>query len=427
MPNAAKCQEKMWYEKMMLPLQLTTLGDAFRLNGYRTGYHGKWHLGDEEGRGSPLEHGFEISIGATHKGAVQTHFYPYVDNKKINKTQPAPPMSERANGTYIADHLTDETISTIKKFKNDPFFVVMSHYAVHTPIEAPKKLVWPYRKKRARLKKLDRFVRDHGAKYRTSQDNANYGGMITAVDNSVGRIMSSLVEMGLDRNTTIVFTSDNGGLASFPRSTKRYKMTIENTSTTNRPYRHGKTWLYEGGVRVPLIVRVPDGDADAAAGKESGFQTIGTDVYPTLLDLAGLSLRPGDHMDGISIAPAVKTPTDGVARGSPLFWHFVLEKEKKRKLRGQKQCSAVVDGGWKLLDFFSEGKDGTRELYNIEKDPFEIDDVSDQYPEVKERLFATLEDWRNNWADEDFYRKEMDKEKKGICKEPWSIGKRLAE
>eukprot|EP00588_Corethron_pennatum_P035120 CAMPEP_0194348476 /NCGR_PEP_ID=MMETSP0171-20130528/106555_1 /TAXON_ID=218684 /ORGANISM="Corethron pennatum, Strain L29A3" /LENGTH=738 /DNA_ID=CAMNT_0039115821 /DNA_START=242 /DNA_END=2458 /DNA_ORIENTATION=+ len=529
MPNAFKCQKKMGDYKMRLPLERTSMGGAFKLNGYRTGYHGKWHFGDASGRGSPLDHGFEVSIGATHKGSVQSHFAPYTNPDHI-KQVPPPPMSEpRPDGTYMADHLTDETIGTIKKFKNDPFLVVLAHYAVHTPIEAPEDLVDPYEKKRNLLDETDQFTHDHNAVYRTSQDHATYGGMMTAVDNSVGRVMQALKDMGLDQNTTVVFTSDNGGLASsikeknmpdipttnhpyrhgktwlyeggvrvplivhapdrkrveggesaflttgtdvYPTlldlaglplrpkdhvdgisfaeavTTKRdgsvrkkplfwhFGILDQNTTvvftsdnggqashatpsnvaaipTSNAPYRHGKTWLYEGGVRVPLIVHDPDAPV-STRGRESDFVTVGTDMYPTLLDLAGLPLRPKDHVDGISTTDAIFAPTVGNAtaiRDSPLFWHFSYNKPEHTKgkggglslNKGQVQCSAVMDGKWKLIDFWDEGKDGRKELYNVHTDPYETKNLAQTHPEVRKRLFQKLRFWRHNWVKESDY------------------------
>jgi len=408
MPNAFKCFQKRGYRKMRLPLQATSMGDAFKVNGYRTGYHGKWHFGDAQGLGSPNDQGFDVSIGATHKGAVQTHFYPYVNSEHVSKQNAPPPMSWRPDGTYMADHLTDETIGTIQKFKDDPFFVVLAHYAVHGPIEAPKDLVQPYNKKHKALKETDQFTRDHGAIYRTTQDNPVYGGMMTAVDNSVGRIMQALKEMGLDQNTTVVFTSDNGGQASHATPSN-----VAAIPTSNAPYRHGKTWLYEGGVRVPLIVHDPDAPV-STRGRESDFVTVGTDMYPTLLDLAGLPLRPKDHVDGISTTDAIFAPTVGNAtaiRDSPLFWHFSYNKPEHTKgkggglslNKGQVQCSAVMDGKWKLIDFWDEGKDGRKELYNVHTDPYETKNLAQTHPEVRKRLFQKLRFWRHNWVKESDY------------------------
>jgi len=409
MPNVFECQKKMGYRQMRLPLQVTSMGDAFKLNGYRTGYHGKWHFGNAEGRGSPRDHGFEISIGASNLGAVQSHFYPYT-NPNAHKQNPPPPMPERSDGTYMADQLTDEAIGTIKTFKNDPFLVVLAHYAMHAPIEAPEDLVGPYTKKRRLLNATDQFTHDHGAVYRTSQDHAGYGGMMTAVDNSVGRVMRALKDMGLDKNTTVVFTSDNGGLAS-----SRKENRVPGIPTTNKPYRHGKTWLYEGGVRVPLIVHAPD--RKPVEGGESAFLTTGTDVYPTLLDLAGLPLRPDDHVDGISFAEAVTKKMDGAVRGSPLFWHFAVAPDQKLG-RGQPACSAVLEGRWKLIDFYTEGKGGRRELYDIQNDPYEKNNVSKENPEIKKRMFMKIKAWRRTWADEKFYEEEMKKGDDGICVAP---------
>lgn len=136
---------------MRLPLQHTSMGGAFKANGYRTGYHGKWHFGNAEGLGSSLDHGFDVSIGASHLGAVQSHFYPYT-NPNTYKQNPPPPIPERPDGTYMADQLTDETIGTIWKFKNDLFLVVLAHYAVHGPLGALEDLVGPYAEKRKLLR-----------------------------------------------------------------------------------------------------------------------------------------------------------------------------------------------------------------------------------------------------------------------------------
>mmetsp|Transcript_39937 Transcript_39937/g.93743 ORF Transcript_39937/g.93743 Transcript_39937/m.93743 type:complete len:534 (-) Transcript_39937:183-1784(-) len=389
--KALQCFRKTDVRKYMLPLQVTSLGEAFREEGYRTAYLGKWHLGKDVSNGTPLYHGFDISIGANELGAPASYFYPYTNaNHHKDKTVP-PDMSDRKIGTYLTDHLTDETIGVLEKLKNDPFFIVLSHYAVHEPLEAPERLSKVFDLKRSKLDETDAYVHDRGAVYKTAQDNPLYAGMLSSVDESLGRLRRALDARNLTDATTIVLTSDNGGLAS-----RAQPVGLKWIPTSNAPYRHGKTWLYEGGIRVPLIVHAPD---KRIRVKTPRFRSTGTDIYPTLLELAGLPLRPKDHVDGTSVVPAMLRPAENYTRKDPIFWHYAYG-ENDNGGRGDLPSSAVIDGDWKLIDFFETEE---KELYNIKDDPYETNNVLKEFPAIKQSMMSKLRHWRMRWTKDSDY------------------------
>mmetsp|Transcript_16526 Transcript_16526/g.37133 ORF Transcript_16526/g.37133 Transcript_16526/m.37133 type:complete len:237 (-) Transcript_16526:324-1034(-) len=212
--------------------------------------------------------------------------------------------------------------------------------------------------------------------------------MLASVDDSLGRLRRTLAEKNLTNSTSLIFTSDNGGLASNDK-----RSGLARIPTSNAPYRHGKTWLYEGGVRVPLIVHAPH---HGGQGTVSEARSVGTDLYPTLLGLAGLPLRPKDHRDGVSLLPEIVGRK--MDRSDPIFWHYTYG-EYDDAGRGDPRSGAVLDGDWKLIDFFDEGK----ELYNLKEDPYETRNVAKEFPDVKARLMEKLRHWRRHWTKEKKY------------------------
>lgn len=357
-----------------LPLREVTFGEAFKSAGYRTAYLGKWHLGKDGG--APEDQGFEISIGAGHIGAPQSYFAPYLSKKGAHGVAGAPPnMEPGANGTYLTDKLTDEAIGCLDRFKSDPFLLVLSHYAVHTPLEAPEAETASYRKKASALPALkNAFVDDKTGSCKQRQDHPVYAAMIAAVDRSVSRIRQAISQRKLADNTIIILTSDHGGLSSRGLSSKR------EVATSNLPLRHGKGWLYEGGIRVPLLIHVP-----GKAARVAYSITTGTDLYPSMLELAGLPLMPKQHLDGISVVPALDTEMP--YRG-PIFWHSPLGRPSST---GDTNASALRQGRWKLIDWYDED---VVELFDLHEDAGEQKNLAQADPERSAALLRKLRNWR---------------------------------
>lgn len=357
-----------------LPLRELSFGEPFQEASYRTAYLGKWHLGKDGG--GPGDQGFEISIGAGHIGAPQSYFAPYLSEKGAHGDAGAPPnMEPGAKGSYLTDRLTDEAIACLDGFQKDPFLLVLSHYAVHTPLQAPATETASYRKKAESLPPLkDAFIADRTGSCKQRQDHPVYAAMIAAVDRSVGRVRKALKARELAKNTVVILTSDHGGLSSRGLSSKR------ELATSNLPFRHGKGWLYEGGIRVPLLIHVP-----GKAPKVAHSITTGTDIYPTMLELAGLPLRPEQHLDGISVLPALDAHMD--YRG-PIYWHSPLARPDST---GDTNATALRQGRWKLLEWYDEGR---VELYDLHNDPGEQKNLADPDPERTAALLRKLQTWR---------------------------------
>src|SRR6185437_1295032 len=252
-----------------LPLEEITIAQALKEAGYKTGHFGKWHLG---GKGFfPHDHGFDVDF-ANGNGAGQppSYFYPYA-----NKDKPSI-ITDGNPGEYLTDRLTDEAIKFIEANKAGPFFLYLPHYAVHTPLQAKPEMVAKYEKKKQSLHIGEEFATQENTKTRVVQGNVVYAGMMESLDQSVGRIMQTLDRLGLADNTILLFTSDNGGLSQHGAA-----------STANLPLRAGKGWLYEGGIREPLIIRFP---GIIKSGSTCESPVISNDFFPTLLAIAGVGV-----------------------------------------------------------------------------------------------------------------------------------------
>ncbi len=375
------------YERQ-LPLSELTLGEAFQEAGYATGYIGKWHLGDREFL--PDAQGFATTVAVNGAGQPATYFYPY------HRDQPSiwdvPDLEDGVEGEYLTDRLTDEALQFIDDHRDDPFFLVLAHYAVHTPLESREEAAEYYRRKAAELPPFEgpaSVPEGERAFTKVRQDHAVYGGMIESVDLSVGEIMARLAELSLAENTIVVFTSDNGGLS-----------TLENRQTgaptSNLPLRAGKGWLYEGGIRMPLIIWRSAGRSGGREADQTAGQTVGTsqlvvdqpaismDLYPTLLALAGLDVLPSQHLDGVNLARLLDEHAEPAE--SQLFWHFPHYHGS-----GNVPSSAIRVGDWKLIEWLETGR---VELYDLGGDQGEMTDLAQAMPDRADEMRRKLSDWR---------------------------------
>jgi arylsulfatase A-like enzyme len=374
--------------KHALPLSAVTFGEALQEAGYETGYIGKWHLG--KAGGEPLHQGFGTSIMAGASGAPPSYFWPYEKRLGTDDGKGFEPYTGGEEGEYLTDRLTEEALRFIEDKKGKPFLLVLAHYAVHTPIQAPEELSDKYRQK-IRDKgipeggpKSDRDVAvDNTGQYKTIQNNAVYAGMVESVDTNLGRIVDRLEELGLSENTVLILSSDHGGLSSRGLESNR------ELATSNLPYRHGKGWLYDGGLRVPLIVKWP---GKVEPGSVSSVQVTGTDHYPTLLDLAGVPLRPEQHRDGRSYRAAMQGET---YQRDPMFFHSALGRPAQT---GDTRSSAVIDGDWKLIQWYSLEDESIErtELFNLENDPYEREDLHAREAGKTKELETILNHWKQS-------------------------------
>lgn len=353
-----------------LPHTEISLATTLREAGYQTWHVGKWHLGDSAFY--PQTHGFDINIGGNHHGhPANGYFAPWgLEN-----------MPEEGQGRYLTDALTEHALRLIQRRERRPFFLHLSHYAVHTPIQAPADLVRKYEEK-ARALGLDRQkALVEGEKFgcahkmnehirrRVVQSDPAYAAMIENLDWNIGRVLDCLRAEGIERETLVVFTADNGGLSS-----------AEGSPTCNLPLREGKGWSYEGGTRVCQIIRWP---GVVAPGGRCAEAVTSTDFYPTLLEAAGLPLMPQQHRDGVSLSPLLRGET-GLARDA-IFWHYPHYSNQ-----GGRPAASLVSGRWKLLRHF---EDGVHELFDLHEDPGELRDVAAANPPVVRRLAGLLADW----------------------------------
>lgn len=330
-----------------LALEEVTIGEAMREAGYGTFYAGKWHLGGKAF--GPDRQGFEV------------YFDPHEDPSKGSPKRLEKGAEGRPHDTV---GITREAVAFLEEnVATRPVFMVLSYYDVHTPIVADDKHLAKYEAKVAALGEGGGAIVEHDGLSRGRQDNAAFASMVSAVDDSVGAVLAKLEGLGVSDETVVVFTSDNGGLC-----TKKTP-----GPTCNLPLRAGKGWLYEGGVRVPLIVRAPGKPAGV-----SGRLGVTMDLFPTLLGLAGLGLRPGQHVDGIDLF--------GEEEREAVFWHYPHYHGSMWRPGG-----AMRSGKWKLVEFFETG---AVELYDLEADPGERNDLVNREKQVAEEMWLKLKDWQ---------------------------------
>jgi arylsulfatase A-like enzyme len=341
-----------------LPHEDITLAEAMKEAGYRTFFAGKWHLG---GEGSfPEDHGFDINKGGHHRGSPPGGFFSPYKNPKLKDGPP---------GESLTLRLASETVDFIEANKDERFFAYLSFYAVHAPIQTTDELRNKYiLKAKERGLARSRFLFDRTMPVRQVQDNPVYAGMMETVDQAVGMVMQKLEELGLAENTAIVFTGDNGGVSSG-----------DAYATSNLPFRGGKGRQWEGGIREPYYIKAPGVTRTKSV---SDTPVTGTDFYPTILELAGIPLKPKQHIDGVSLLPLLKGKS---LAERDLYWHYPHYGNQ-----GGEPCAIIRSSNWKLIHYF---EDGRNELYDIRADIGEQTDQLKSNPQTAQELMARLDNW----------------------------------
>ncbi len=353
------------------PAGFTMLPEILRGNGYHTGIIGKLHLSGHKANGAPVErkpadYGFEEALMVEETSIGNgSYFYPWHHLRSVTGEK----------NEFLVDRMNREAVGFIERNAHRPFFLFLSHYAVHNMLHGRPELVDHFRGKpgcghSAPSKgnpENDPYAK-WPADYMAKPCNPHLAAQLKVIDEGVGMIVGKLKELGIDKNTLVIFTSDNGGPVSV---------------TVNGPLRGGKGSLYEGGTREPLIIYQP---GRICGGRISELPTTNCDFYPTLCQLTGTPLPEEADLDGVSIAGEL-LGTGECSRGHPLFWYYRLQGRKT----GGRWSSSVRAGDWKLIEFHDNG---TRELYNLREDPGETRNRAEAFPEIADRLARQLADWR---------------------------------
>ena len=327
-----------------------TIAESMKKAGYATAIFGKWHLGDDAEH-HPSVQGFDEAIVSMGK-----HF-----------DFPTKPKVDYPKGTYLADFLTDKAADFVRRKRNEPFFLCVTHFGVHSPYQAKKDLIEHFRPKKP--------ADGHG--------DPTYAAMIASVDQSVGRLLALLDELKLADDTLVIFSSDNGGVGGYEREGIR-----GGGVTDNAPLKGGKGMLYEGGVRVPYIFHWK---GKIAPGRVCDRPINSVDLYPTLLELAGAQ-PPGDYpLDGTSYLRLLTADAQAAPQRGPLFWHFPGYLGAGANTWRTTPAGSIRWGDWKLLEFF---EDGRLELYNLKDDLGEKNNLAKAQPDRVRELHDRLQAWR---------------------------------
>lgn len=342
--------------KSHLDHDTATLPELLRVAGYKTFFAGKWHLG---GEGSlPTDHGFDINIGGGQAGSPKGRFFaPFTLSH----------LEHEEDGQSLTRRLGQEAADFIGQHSEGPFFVYLSFYAVHSPIQTTKPLWDKYRQQVTEVKR-ERFTMDRTLPVRQVQDNPIYAGMIETMDDAVGLVLNAIHNAGHADNTVICFTSDNGGVSSG-----------DAYSTSNLPYRGGKGRQWEGGIREPFYIKAP---GVTQPGSDCEAPVLGTDFFPTLLELAGVNCPAEQPLDGVSLMPLLRG--ESIA-ARDLYWHYPHYGNQ-----GGEPSSIIRSGDWKLIHYWEDGRD---ELYHLDADIIEQNDLMKQRPDVATSLRAKLDAW----------------------------------
>lgn len=391
-----------------LPYEEITIAEVLKEQGYCNAIFGKWHLGEDPS--GPDSHGFDLHIPSNwNKGWPNSgYYYPF----KLDGI-------EDTEGDYLTDRLTDEALKFIESNKNRPFFLYLSHFAVHDPIQGRPDLVEKYRRKLKEMTKEDspEFILEGNpdtlgpinqeeaqkllqkkeyqgfsqlpnrmVKIKQHQDNVQFAGMVESIDESFGRVLSKLEELGLNDKTIVIFFSDNGGMAAANFGNPKRLLTPDNLevafSTSNLPLRGAKGWLYEGGIRVPLIVKWPH---HGLIEKECDVPVISTDFYPTILEMLKLRVPSKQKVDGVSIIPLLKGKQK--LDRDAIYWHFPQYSNHGMQSPG----GAIRSGDYKLIEYY---ENNNVQLFNLREDIGEQHDISAANPEKVNELRTKLQLWR---------------------------------
>lgn len=324
-----------------------TIAEILKSSGYRSAHIGKWHLGDEAWY--PTGQGYDENYGGCDYGQPPSYFDPFRQPKHKHAMIRAgiPFLPSKKKGQYLTDREGDEAVAFIRRSKNQPFFLHLAHYAVHTPIQAEAEAAARYRQDGK------------------TEANAKYAAMVESVDRSTGRILATLEELGIADQTLILFTSDNGGLDR------------NGSPTDNAPLRSGKGYAYEGGIRVPFIVRWPQ---QIPAATTSDAPVCSIDVFPTFVNAAGVELPDGQVIDGINLMPHFRSGMNRPIPNRNLIWHFPHYRHAPGPY------SIIRRGDWKLIKFY----EGQRELFHLGDDLGESQNLAEAHPELVASLEADL-------------------------------------
>ncbi|HEX5271722.1 MAG TPA: sulfatase-like hydrolase/transferase [Gemmataceae bacterium] len=332
-----------------LPLEEITLPEALKPAGYVSGHIGKWHLG---GKGfGPEQQGFDLNIAGDQTGTARSYFAPF----KSRDGTFMPGLEKAPDGEYLTDRLTAEAEKFIEANRERPFFLYLAHYAPHIPLRAKPELVARYKPGK------------HG-----EQGNPNYAAMLESLDDGVGRVLKKLDDLKLADRTIVLFMSDNGGLATLEGSNM--------AATFNGPLREGKGYLYEGGIRVPLIVRWP---GVTKAGTTCSVPVCSIDFFPTALEACGVKCDA--KVDGLSLIPLFR---GGKLEREALYWHYPHYANQ-----GSRPGAAARAGAYKLIEFYENGR---RELYDLDRDVGETRNLVADKPDVARELGRKLDAWRKD-------------------------------
>lgn len=347
-----------------LALEEVTIAEALKENGYRTFFAGKWHLGDDGF--TPEEQGYEENQGGYHYGTPPGGYHSPYKNPKLTDGEPGEELPLRL-GRETADFISR------KAEADEPFFAMLSFYSVHGPIHCSEERFDKFQAKAEEMGLTDRteprFKMDRTQEVRQVQDHPIYAGMMAALDDAVGIVMEALEESGEADNTVVIFTSDNGGVT-----------TGDGYATSALPMRGGKGRQWEGGIRQPYYIYWPG----VTNGGTTETLATGTDFYPTILEIAGLDAMPDQHLDGISLVEELKGES---LPARPLFWHYPHYGNQ-----GGEPSAMMMDGDWKLVTYF---EDGRSELYHLGNDLEEQFDVAAQHPLRVREMESSVKAWQS--------------------------------
>lgn len=347
-----------------------------KASGYQTAYFGKWHLGNEQ---SLKDFGYDFSFAAGHAGSPISFLYPFNEKKgngKNNKEDVPDVDNVSKEGDYLMDVMTDNVAKYIKNAdKNKPFMAMFSFYAVHQPLEAKDKDI---ARNKSEIKNFDfgnqpEYIEEGTGRTKMRQDNATYAAMVETMDENVGKLMQLLKDLEIEENTIVIFSSDHGGLSNDGTNQRHL-------ATSNYPLRAGKGWLYDGGIKVPLLVKW---NKHFAPREEKKSLVMLMDVFPTLLDITA---NKNLDTNGKSFLPVLNNKENWNDR--TVYWH---SSKARPTNTGDTKSSAIREGDFKLIHWYKENR---VELYNISEDPSETKNLATQLPEKTATLLKSLNAWK---------------------------------